>query len=138
MVRHHVAQGAGAVVESAAGLDAYRLGRGDLHVVDVIAIPQRLENAVGKAQYKDVLDRLLAEEMVDPVSLVLAQDSTNLRIERARRGEVVTEGLLDDDAPPGAVRLVGQAGAAQLLDDGPEVFVGNRQVEQHVAISAFT
>ena len=39
MVRHHVAQGAGVFVEAAAGLDAHGLGRRDLHVADVIAVP---------------------------------------------------------------------------------------------------
>ena len=56
MVRHHVAQRAGLLVEPAALLDADRLGGGDLHMVDVIAIPDRLEKAVGKAQRHDVLD----------------------------------------------------------------------------------
>ncbi len=61
------------LVELAAPLDADRLGRGDLDVVDVLAIPQRLEQAAGKAQRHDVLDRLLAEEMVHPIDLMLLQ-----------------------------------------------------------------
>ena len=58
-------------VERGAVLDPDRLGDGDLHVVDVVAVPQRLEDAVGKAQHHDVLDRLLAEEMVHPIDLRL-------------------------------------------------------------------
>ena len=63
---------AGRVVELAAPLDADRLGHGDLHVVDVIAVPQRLEDAVGEPEHHDVLDRLLAEIMVDAIDLALS------------------------------------------------------------------
>jgi hypothetical protein len=31
-------------------------------MVDVVAIPDRLEHAVGEAQHHDVLDRFLAED----------------------------------------------------------------------------
>ena len=47
---------------------------GDLHMVDVIAVPDRLEHAVGEAQHQDVLHRLLAEIMIDPVDLLLVDE----------------------------------------------------------------
>ena len=71
MVRHHVAQRAGRVVETAAVADAELLVDGDLDVVDMVAVPDRLEHAVGEAQHQDVLHRFLAEIMIDPVDLVL-------------------------------------------------------------------
>ncbi|MGX1327379.1 hypothetical protein AB7M56_001878 [Bradyrhizobium elkanii] len=40
-------------------------------MVDVVAIPDRLEHAVGEAQHQDVLDGFLAEIVIDPVDLVL-------------------------------------------------------------------
>ena len=101
MVRHHVAQRAGRLVELAALLDADRLGRGDLHMVDVVAVPDRLEQAVGEAQRHDVLDRLLAEEMVDPVDLASRRSTRqDVGVQRLGRGEVVAERLLDHHAPP--------------------------------------
>ena len=69
----HVAERAGALVELAARADRQRLGDVDLHVVDVLAIPQRLEEAVGEPQGEQVERRLLAEEVVDAEDLVLAR-----------------------------------------------------------------
>ena len=78
MVGHHVAQRAGGVVGLAALLDADRLGDGDLHVVDVVAVPQRLEEAVGEAEDQDVLHRLLAEIVIDAEDLLLARHAQDL------------------------------------------------------------
>ena len=74
MVLDDVAQGAGPLVEAAPLLDAEGLGHGDLHVVDVAAVPQRLEDGVGEAQRQHVLHRLLPEVVVDPVDLRLVED----------------------------------------------------------------
>ena len=72
-MRHdHVAEGAGGLVELAARADRQRLGDVDLHVVDVLAVPQRLEEAVGEPQREHVQRRLLAQEVVDAEDLVLA------------------------------------------------------------------
>ena len=61
------------VVVAAAALDADRLGDGDLHVVDVAAVPDRLEDAVGEAEDHQVLDGLLAEVVIDAVDLLLVE-----------------------------------------------------------------
>ena len=50
MALHHIPQRAGGFVERGPLLYAQAFGGGDLHVVDVVAIPQRLEYAVAKAQ----------------------------------------------------------------------------------------
>ena len=50
-----------------------RLGDGDLDVVDELAVPDRLEDAVREPQRQHVLDRLLAEVVVDPEDLVLGE-----------------------------------------------------------------
>ena len=117
MVRHHVAQRAGRVVEAAAMADAELFVHGDLDVIDMVAIPDRLEHAVGEAQHQDVLHRLLAEIMIDPVDLVLVHDLQQLAIQRARGREVGAERLFDHQPPPGAV-LLHHAGAAELAAVG--------------------
>ena len=48
MILDHVADGAGLVVEGASALDAEVLGHGDLHALDVVAVPERLEEALAK------------------------------------------------------------------------------------------
>ena len=81
MIRRHVAQGAGAFVISAALFDANFLRRGDLHAVDVAAIPQGLKDAVAEAKDHDVLHRLFAEVVIDAVNLVFVQDLLDLSVE---------------------------------------------------------
>ena len=114
MVRHHVAQRAGGVVIIAAAADGQRFGDRDLHVIDMVAIPDRLEQAIGEAQHQDVLHGLLAEIMIDAKNLILFEDAEQLLIERLRRGEIGAERLFDDDAPPGAVVFARQTGLAEM------------------------
>ena len=56
-----------------AALDRQLLGHVDLDIVDVPAVPDRLEQAVGEAKREDVLDGLLAEEVVDAEDLGLVE-----------------------------------------------------------------
>ena len=98
MVLHHVAQRAGRVVVGDAVLQADRLGHGDLHMVDMRRVPQRLVERVGEAQRHQVLHRLLAEIVVDAEDLVLAEDAADLVVQRLRRGEAAPDRLFDHDA----------------------------------------
>ena len=66
VVLDDVAGGADAVVVAGPAADADVLGLGDLHVVDVVVVPDRLVQLVGEAQRQQVLHRLLAEVVVDP------------------------------------------------------------------------
>ena len=84
VVLHHVAQRAGLVVVAGAAGDAERLGDRDLHMVDVRGIPQRLEQGVGEAQRHQVLHRLLAEIMIDPVNVVLGKHGADSVIDLPR------------------------------------------------------
>jgi hypothetical protein len=102
VVLQHVAGGAGLLVEGGAGADADVLGHGDLHGVDVVGVPDRLEQRVGEAQRQQVLDRLLAQVVVDPEDVLRAEDAVDQGVELLGRGEVVPERLLHDDPPPAA------------------------------------
>ena len=137
VVLEHVPRGAGLLVELAAAVEALRLGDGDLHVVDVAAVPDRLEDPVAEPEDHQVADRLLAQVMVDAEDLGLAEDLPDLAVQPDRGLEVVAERLLDDDPPPAAVvGLVVEADAPELADDRREGRLLGGQVEQHVAVGS--
>ena len=100
MVRHHVAERPGRLVEFAALLDAHRLRHGDLHVIDPVAVPDRFEQPIGEAERHDALDRVLSQKMIDPKDLVLVQRAQDAGVQLARRIQVMAERLLDHDAAP--------------------------------------
>ena len=95
---HHVAIRAGGFVERRAFAEAQRLGHVDLHVVDEVAIPDGLEQAVRETEREDVLRRLLAEEVVDAKDLLLGEHLVQLGVQRHRAREIRAERLLHDDA----------------------------------------
>ena len=111
----HVAVGADALIEARAVVHGTRLGHVDLHMVDVVAVPDWLEHAVGEAQRDQVLHRLTAEEVVDPEHAFLREDAVDERVELARALEVDAKRLLQHD--PSAL---GQPGGPERGDDVSE------------------
>lgn len=137
MIGHHVAQAAGGIVEAATPFHADGFGGGDLHMIDAVAVPHRLEQAIGKAERQDVLHGFLAQEMVDAEHLVLVQHLGHGGIERDGAGQIVAEGFFHDDpAPALAFALLDQASLAQVEQDRFEEARSGGQVEQHVALGA--
>src|SRR5262245_29856631 len=94
MGHHHVAVGAGLVVEAGATVDPECLWNIDLHVFDVVAVPDRLKETIGETQREDVLSRFFAEEMVDPEDLRLVEYLMRRCIELLGAREVGPERLL--------------------------------------------
>ena len=133
MVLDDVACGTDAVVVAGAPTDADVLGLCDLHVVDVVAIPDGLEHRVGKPDRKDVLDRLLAEVVVNAEDLVGRERLVEHLVERLCTGKIAAEGLLDDDSAPFIAGRVGETGLAQVGDDDREEAGRDGQVEDVVA-----
>ena len=131
MVLDEVAQRTGALVVAGAGTDADVLGRGDLDVVDEVAVPDRLEQRVGEAQRHQVLDRLLAEVVVDAEDLRLVEVLEHRLVLCAGRGEVVADRLLDHDPDLGVLGLV-EACLAEPAGDHREELRRRRQVEDAV------
>ena len=70
---HHVSKRADGLVEAGALAESERLRDVDLHVVDEVAIPDGLEEPVGKPEGEDVLRRLLAEEVIDAEDLLFGK-----------------------------------------------------------------
>ena len=128
VVDDDVAERADRVVEVASVVDAELLGHRDLHARHVVAVPDGLEDRVGEAQEEDLGDAELPEVVVDAVELALVEVLVHLRGQRARRLEVVAEGLLDHDA-----RVRGEARAGQALDHGAEEERRDLEVEDGAA-----
>ena len=98
MVLDHVAYGARFFVITAASLNAERLRDGDLHVIDVRVVPQRLEQDVGEAQRHEVLHRFLAEIVIDAEDISLEEDRADHIVDGRGALAVFADWLLDDDA----------------------------------------
>ena len=90
------------LVEAAPALDAELLGHRDLHVGDEVAVPHRLEHRVGEPEHEQVLDRLLAEEVVDAEHVGLGERSVEDLVQLAGGLPVAAERLLHHH--PGARR----------------------------------
>ena len=92
-----------------------RLGHVDLHVRDVLAVPDRLEQTVREPEREDVERGFLAEEVVDAEDLALVE---RLRaassFSSTALGEVGAERLLHDDA-----RALGEPDLAEQLARPP-------------------
>ena len=125
VVLHHVAQCADPFVVADAAASHFArlavvlreplfLGHGDLHVVDVLVVPQRLENAVGKPQHQQVLHGLLAQIMVDAVGLMFVEARAHGGVHRPGTFQVAADRLLDDHARERTL-LVGRGDHARLL-----------------------
>ena len=115
VVHDHVAQRAHRVVEVPAVLHAEVLCHRDLDALDVVPVPDRLEHRVREAEEEDLLEAHLPEVVVDAEDLRLVDVLVEVLSQLARRGEVVSEGLLHDDA-----RAVGQTRLGEPLHDGAE------------------
>ena len=81
----HIAECAAFFIVAAAMLHAERLRRCNLHMIDVSAIPNRLDNGVGKPKRKDILHRLFAEIVVNSINLLFLEYIVDIGIEQPRR-----------------------------------------------------
>ena len=136
MVLDDIAGGADAVVVAGPPAQSDVFGHGDLHVVDVVRVPDRIPQLVGEAQRQDVLHRLLAQVVVDPEYRLLREDRVDHVVEIACAFQVVAEWLLDDDPAPPVVLRTGQPGLVQLFAHHRERLGRDRQVEGVVAADA--
>ena len=112
VVLDDVACRADAVVVPGTTADADVLGHRDLHVVDVVGVPDGLVELVREPQRQDVLHRLLAEVVVDAEHRVGREHRGDDVVQLARRLQVAAERLLDDDATPLVVALLGRGPSA--------------------------
>src|SRR6266436_361247 len=115
MILNHVADSARSIVESAPALNSKVFCHGDLHAFDMLAIPKRLQERVGKTEEEQVVHRPLSKVMVDAEDCLLVEGAEQNPVEVLRRGEVPAEWLFDDNAS-----AIVAARLRQLFDDQAE------------------
>ena len=146
VVLEHVAESTDAlVIADAAGehlarlvvvlREPFFLGHGDLDVVDVLLVPERLEDAVGEPDDQEVLDGFLAEIMVDAICLIFLECMGDRRDHPPGAVEVMTDGLLDDHPREGGrlARRGDEAGGLELLHAAGDEPRRDREVEDAAA-----
>ena len=125
MVLNHIAKGADGVVEAPAVLDVESFRHGDLDAANIMAVPERLEHRVGEPRIEDVLNRLLAQIVVDAEDRILGKMLEQGLVERLRRLAIAPERLLHDEARVDVETALGERG-----DDDAKQAWRNREVVQ--------
>ena len=115
MVLDHIAGGTDAVVIAGPSAESDVFGHGDLYVVDVVRVPDRVEQLIGEPQRQDVPHRLFAQVVVDPEHRLLRKDGVDRLVQSLRACQIMAERFLDDHSAPSAVLWAGQSGLVQLL-----------------------
>src|SRR3954469_1658353 len=123
MVLYNVADCAHFLVKCATTLHAKILGHCDLHTLDMIAVPDRLQKGISKSEKHHVVNGRFAEIMVDPEDVSLPKSLQQNGVELDCRIQVAPEWLLDDY--PGSASAIG---LSELLDYRAEYGWRNRQV----------
>ncbi len=83
MVLDDVAEGSCFFIEGPAAFHAEGFGGGDLDLFDVVAVPHGLEDAVGEAEDKDVLNGFFTEVVVDTEDLAFGEYGVDLFVQFA-------------------------------------------------------
>ena len=100
MVLHHVTERTGLVVIASPLADTDRFADADFDRFDVVTVPQGLPNGVGETEREQVLNRFLAQIVIDSIDLILAQVLAQHEIEPLRGAQVGPKWFFDDDPPP--------------------------------------
>ena len=89
----HVLEGPGGLVEADPIIDREHLGDVDLDMIDVVTVPDGLEESVGKAEGQDVLGRLLAQEVIYSKDLLFGEDLVHRGVEVLADSRSVPKGF---------------------------------------------
>jgi len=98
VILNYVADSSRLIIKSAAPLDTEIFGHRDLHTLDMVAIPERFQKRISKAEKEHVVHRPFSQVMVDAEDRLLVESAQQGAVERLRREEIVTERFFNDDA----------------------------------------
>jgi len=100
VVLEHVPQKSGGFEILCPVLHADGFRNRDLDGVNVIPVPDRFKNQICKPEHQDVLNRFLAEIVVDAVNLAFIQAFTQIAVQFLCAFKIASERLFDDHMPP--------------------------------------
>src|SRR5262249_28063257 len=95
MILHDIPNDPRLVVETPAPLDTEVLGHGDLYALDMLAVPDRLQERVGEPEEQHVAHRSLAQVVIDAEDMVLVERPQQDSVEGLRRCQIMAKRLLD-------------------------------------------
>src|SRR5579862_5570573 len=98
MVLDHIPDRSGLIVEGASPLDPEVFRHGDLDALDLVTVPERLQERVREAKEDHVMHRPLPKVMVDAEDGGLVKDCEQSAVKLLCRGPVVSERLFDNNA----------------------------------------
>src|SRR5579864_574614 len=98
VVLDHIADRTGSVVKLTSPLDAELFSHRDLHTLDVIPIPDRLQKTIGKAKEQKIEDCLFTQVVVDAKDSRFRKHRMKCDIQLLCRSKVVSKRLLDNDS----------------------------------------
>ena len=135
VVLYHVAQGTGFFVVAGPGSDAFRFAHRDLHVIDVLVVPNRLEDAVGKPDDHQILNGFFPQIVIDAEDLRFVEHAPRHAVDGLGGGQIAADRFLDDDAGVGrmSTRLRRQSGLLKSLAHRRKRTGRDAQIENPVA-----
>ena len=117
MVLNHVPNHARAIVVTGSMSNPDRLADRNLHMIQVVPVPQGLENRVRKAECQQILRRFFAQVVIVPKHLPLVEDSVDRVGQTTGDSLVATEGLLHNHPRPFSFSV--QTTSTKAFDDRP-------------------
>jgi len=105
VILDHVTDEAGLVVVPSSAFHTNGFRDGNLDMIDIVLVPDRLQHAISKTEHQHILHCLFAQIVIDAVDLVFVEMHLNGAIEQAGGIEIMTKGLFDNHAAPSSPPL---------------------------------
>src|SRR5258706_5674142 len=126
MVLNHVAHGPGFIVIPSPVSHAQLFRNGQLYMINIIPVPERLENRIGKTKSQNILNSLFSKVMINAINLILGKDVVKKFIEGLGRLQVASKWVLNDDSC--LLRIRSKLMLGKILSDCGEEARGYREI----------
>src|SRR5690606_22616611 len=94
MVLYHISQSTRSLIIPAPVFYTYSFGCGNLYMVDIVTIPYRFEQGIGKTKCQNVLYGFLPQIMIDAINLTFIKHICEQLVEFLRALQIMSERLL--------------------------------------------